>query len=313
MEYRLALVGVVVLLVIVTLLSNPGFFPFLRDALGMAPAATSTPLPTYTALPPLPTNTPYPTYTPLPTSTATNTPTATPTFTSTPTPTFSPTATSTPTSTRTDTPTPTNTNTHTSTPTHTPIPPRTILTGIRALGRLVTIQQELALVDLDVLNPASRACAYSAKHVAKGVIEAGIDLTAIGEGNIRYQFLGHSYTVTAPKPVISSCRVEYIRQYDQRGGGTAFCFHNNWQEMRDIGEALAMEHFVQEALESGILEKAERQSKLVLGNFINRLTGANANIEYEDRTTDPAIPDSCQLDVPSGWEQDYEGAWKREN
>lgn len=300
-----------------------------------APAATSTAMPTYTALPPLPTYTALPSHTPLPTHTGLPTytplPTATPTHTATATATStnSPTSTATPSNTTTFTPYPTYTAlpshtplpTHTAwptytpfptaTPTLTPIPPRTILSGIRAQANLITMQMELALVNMEVRNPASRACAYSAKHVAKGVIEAGIDLSAIDENSVDYHILGNSYTLRAPAPVLSSCRIEHFGQYEQRGGGTAICFHNNWSEMSDIGRHLSMKALVQDALERGILQKAQRQASYVLEDLVRELTGRSVHIEFAEMPEEPLIPHSCQLSPPDGWEQDYEGGWKR--
>ncbi|MDE2820869.1 MAG: DUF4230 domain-containing protein [Chloroflexota bacterium] len=301
------------------------------------PAATSTPMPTYTALPPLPTHTDLPTYTPYPTATPTDTATATDTPTNTPTSTATPSSTATftpyptytappsqtPLPTHTDLPTytpyptvtPTDTATHTptSTATITPLPPRTILSNIRAQAKLITMQMELAIVELTVRNPASRACAYSAKHVAEGVIEAGIDLTAIDEDDIEHKrtLFDSFYEVSAPAPAISSCRIEFFRQYEKQGGGTAVCFHNNWSAMSDIGRHLAMDALVQDALERGILEQAWQQAEIALGDFARKLTGGNVDIKFEKALNEPLIPDSCRLDVPNGWIQDYEGGWKR--
>ena len=294
------------------------------------PPATYTPYPTYTSLP---TNTPTLTHTPTktptdtPTATPTDTPTVTPTFTPPPTytpyPTYTPFPTATATSTSTDTPTvtPTNTATATSTatatptatPTNTPIPPRSIVTGIQTLGELITVRTELAHVDLMVHYPASIACAYSANHVARGVIEAGIDLTAIDEDSIQHHFFSNAYTVTAPRPMITSCRIEYFRQYDKRGGGGMICFANDWQDMSDIGRHLAMNHFVQAALEGGVLAKAEQQASIVLRNFIGDVTNSRVDIEFEEAAEEPMIPDSCQLEPPLDWEKDPSGAWIRRN
>ncbi len=299
------------------------------------PAASSTTLPTYTALPPyptytalpshtpLPTHTALPTYTPFPTATPTDTATVTATSTNTPTSTAKPsnTATFTPYPTYTALPSHTPLPTHTALPTYTPfptatstltpIPPHTILSGIRAQAKLITMQMELALVDLKVRNPASRACAYTAKHVAEGVFEAGIDLSAIDENSVDYHLFGNSYTLRMPAPVLSSCRIEFFRQYDKLGGGTAVCFHNNWSAMSDIGRHLSMEALVQEALERRILEKAQQQATYVLGDLVRELTGRNVHIEYAEAPDEPLIPSSCRLDLPPGWEQDSEGGWKR--
>ena len=269
------------------------------------------PIPTATmAYTPTATETPTdaPTSTATPTATPTDTPTATMTFTLTPTPTY----------------TPTDTATFTSTPTITPIPPRIILSGIQTLGQLVTVRQELAFVDIEVSDPAPLGCRYTAQHVAKGVIEAGVDLSAIDEDSIQRNSSGNLQKVKVPSPAISSCRIEHFRQYDRRGGGTASCFGNNWDAMSDIGRHLAMDQFVAEALgrvaqdgeneakEDNILEKAEKQAALVLRSFISDLTGSRVEIEFEDPTAEPVIPASCQVDRPANWERRDDGnGWRR--
>ena len=254
-----------------------------QSGVGGSPAPT--PLPTYTALP---THTPYPTYTPLPSATQTDTPTATATLTLTFTPSASPTdtpsntptntATATPTQTSTSTPTNTATSTltatlthtptHTPTPTDTPISPARILEGIQESGQLITVKSERALVGLEVRYPANIACEYSAKHAAIGVIEAGIDLEQIKAHDVRCDdILCTSYTIILPPPEISSCRIEFIDQYTQTGGGTATCFANEWMDMEDIARHLAMKRFVPETQEDELLKRSGDRAALVLRNI----------------------------------------------
>ena len=198
-------------------------------------------------------------------------------------------------------------------PTRTPIPPGAILSSILELGQLITIRQEFATVDLEVRDPAPLGCTYTAQHVAKGVVEAGVDLTAIDEASIRRNFFGYPEKVKVPSPTISSCRIEYFRQYDKQGGGTAKCYGNNWDAMSDIGRHLAMELFVREALEREILEIAEEQVSLVLGSSIRSLIGGHAQIEFDDSPEVPIIPPSCKIEPPANWEPREDGSWGRKN
>ena len=216
-------VGIVlVALIAAVLLSNPGFFPFIRDIFNVAPAATLTPRPSYTPNPtytPLPTHTPNPSYTPPPTFTPLPTYTVPPTNTATAAPTSTPTPfataifTYTPTNTPTVTPTPTNTPTTMRTPTmiptsthiDTPMPPATILKGIRDSGQPITIKAELAAVGLEVRNRGNIACDYvPAKHAAVGDIEAGANLEAIDEESIDYSFLSNTHAIIVPAPAKTS-------------------------------------------------------------------------------------------------------------
>ncbi|MCE2471740.1 MAG: DUF4230 domain-containing protein [Anaerolineae bacterium] len=251
------------------------------------PTMTSTPTDTPTSTPTftlLPTHTPYPTYTPLPTAIPTDTPTTTPS----------------------DTPTATPSNTPTSTATITPIPLRIILSGIQTLGKLITIEKEIAIVDIQVRDPAPLGCAYTAQHLARGVIEVGIDLTAFDEDSIHRNFVGLPVKIIAPSPAISSC--------DKQGGGTASCFGNNWDAMSDIGRHLAMEEFLVEAQTEEIMERAQNQAALVLRSFISDLIGSRVEIEFEAAPEEPVIPQSCEIEPPANWEiRDDGNGWRRKS
>lgn len=275
------------LFVVVALLSNPGLFPFLRDLLSVAPAASSTPLPTYT---------PYATYTPLPTFTVppTNTPSATATATQTPTNTPTATYTATATSTPTSTPTLTATATFTATPIQ-------IYQHIQEMGQLVVISAELARADIHV-GISRGHCGHGADHAAQAVIEAGVDFGGIKEEDISYDFGKDSYTVQLSIPTLTSCRIEYIRQYDR----TRTLCGSDWDLVRLLAQAQSMQEFVEQALESEILERAETQATTIVGSFISALTGSRAQITFIEPDEEPTLPLSCRPDVPSGWRFDKE-------
>ncbi len=305
--------------------------------------ATDTPTATLTFTPP-PTYTPYPTYTPPPTATATFTLTATNTPTETATSTATSTATATPTATLTFTPPPTYTPyptytppptatatntptaTATSTPPNTAIPLQVIASNIQSLGQLVTARQEHVVVGLEVHDPALLGCLYTTRHVAKGVFEAGIDLTAVDADNIHRHLFGQLWKVTVPSPALTSCYIEEIEQYDRQGGGTASCFGNNWEAMKDIGKHLAMERLREEALgqlprdaesespRESILARAERQAAIVLRSFISDLTGQQVDIEFMDPPENPEHPRACTVAPPPNWERhqpDNDRDWRR--
>lgn len=167
----------------------------------------------------------------------------------------------------------------------------------------------MAEVGLEVQYRANYPCEYSAKHAAVGVIEAGIDLEQIDEDSITFNDVENSYTISAPAPAISSCRLEVIDQYIQLGGGTARCFANEWMDMEDIARHLAMDHFVQEVLEDETLERAGKQAEFVLGNLIRELTGSRVNIEFAEAPDEPIIPESCEPRLPLSWRQNKDGKW----
>ncbi|MCY3977682.1 MAG: DUF4230 domain-containing protein [Chloroflexi bacterium] len=296
-------VGLIIAVFVIGLLVGANPFQ-VGGPLGPAPTSTPTQTSTRTATASA-TFTPTSSATPTATSSNTPTPTVTPSYT----PTNSPTPTNTPTPTATATNTPTNTSTPTSTPTNTPIPPSRILKGIQESGQLITLKSEMAEIRIEVIYRGHINCEYSAKHAAVGVIEAGIDLEAINEDSITYNFSENSYSIIVPAPAISSCRIEEIDQYIKLGGGTATCFANEWMDMEDIARHLAMDRFVEEALEDDTLDQAGKHAKFLLGDLIRELTGSRVHIEYAEAPEEPIIPESCQPKLPLGWRKDEEEKW----
>lgn len=178
---------------------------------------------------------------------------------------------------------------------------RTLVNSIQPLGQLVTISTELAKSDIlvDVESGVINACGHSANHVAEGVIEAGVDFTQITANNISYTEATNTYNITVPYPQITSCRIEYIRQYDT--SSNLGC-SPNWDEVRVLAQNVAMDGFVEDALGRGILERAERENTLLMQSFVTALTDANVNIQYVDKDiAGNFIPPSCQPELPQGW------------
>ncbi len=185
--------------------------------------------------------------------------------------------------------------------------PQTIVNSISGIGQLVTITSEVAKTDVKVeihqgiLNTGY----YSANHIAVGAIEAGIDFDAIDENSVQYQ--DDTYTLTLPAPVLTSCRIEYIDQNQH----SFTLLAADWDMVRQLAQAEALIQFVEEMIEQGILERAEEETALRLGDFVRELTGKPARIEFAERAGELELPDSCQPYTPSGWAKDAEGAWKR--
>ena len=187
---------------------------------------------------------------------------------------------------------------------------RTIVNSVQPLGQLVTLSVEVAHANVNV-KASTSLCGYEANHVSQSVIEAGIDISDIDEDSIHYDEEEDTFTVQAPTPAITSCRNEYFDQYAKSGGGTATCFDDFWDDMSIIGRRISMDRFVQDALESGILKRAENQATIVLGHFISAVTGSKVHIEYDEAPVDPHIPSSCRLDLPPGWKEDETGGWNQ--
>ncbi|MCY3917887.1 MAG: DUF4230 domain-containing protein [Chloroflexi bacterium] len=185
--------------------------------------------------------------------------------------------------------------------------PITIVNSIRGIGQLVTVTSEVAKVDFEVelrrgfLNFAG----FSAKHIVDGAIEAGIDFDAITEDSMSYE--NDAYTLTLPAPVITSCRVEYIKQNQH----SFTLLLADWDMLRRIAHAEAIEGFAAEMIEKGILKRAEEETELRLGDFVREVTGKPVHILFEAQGNEPQLPDSCKPYTPSGWGKDENGSWKR--
>lgn len=189
-------------------------------------------------------------------------------------------------------------------------PARTILNGIQPLGQLVSVSAQLASADVrvSVAQGALNACGFSASHVAEGAIEAGIDLTGVSEDDIRFDAATDTYTITVPYPTLTSCRIDDIRQYER-----SFTTCNvDWDEARRLAGVAALGSFRDEALEGGILERAASDARLVLGNFVQVVSGANVRVEFAPPPAEAALPASCVPQAPPGWLQDpASGTWTR--
>jgi hypothetical protein len=181
---------------------------------------------------------------------------------------------------------------------------QTILTGLQPLGQLVSISASVAKADIAVIvdtGGVGGLCNHRANHVAQGAVEAGIDFTQIEEDNIAYNESTDTYTITLPPPQITSCRIEYIRQYE-RDGGNPTC-GIDWDNVRLIANYVATEEFTQDTLDGGILERAETETTTLMESFIFSLTGSNVIVQYADAGA-TIIPASCQPQLPNGWTYD---------
>ncbi len=188
---------------------------------------------------------------------------------------------------------------------------QTIVVRIQPLGQLVSVSTQLAKADIfvGVQQSTGNVCGFSANHVAQGAVEAGIDLTLMREEDATYNAETNTYSLTVPAPQLTSCRVDYIRQYDR---STTLC-SVDWDEARLLANYNALSGFRDDALEGGILTVAEQQARLVLMSFIEGITGANVVINFR-QDSNATLPTSCQPDEPLGWLYDEStNAWSRQN
>lgn len=174
----------------------------------------------------------------------------------------------------------------------------TIISGIQAIGQLVSISVQLAEPEIrvGVQQGGLNACGFLATHVAQGTIEGGVDLSRITDESVIYDAGSNTYTIHLPAPQLTSCRIDFIRQYNR---STTIC-NVDWDGARVIAGYQALVGFRDDALESGILERAKIEARLVIGNFVDALTGSRVMIVF-DETGTTALPASCAPPVPDGW------------
>ena len=183
---------------------------------------------------------------------------------------------------------------------------RTLVNSLQPLGQLVSIQVEVAQADIgvEVNTGGLNLCGHSANHVAQGVIEAGIDITKVEVDNIQYNPLTNAYTLTLPAPTITSCRIEYIRQYE-RSGSNPTC-GTDWDTVRLLAQYEATKLFASDTIEAGILSRAEHETTILMQSFVGALTGSEVNIIYAEITSENQLPTSCNPQLPRGWSFDEE-------
>ncbi len=189
---------------------------------------------------------------------------------------------------------------------------RTIVQGIQTMGQLVTISVELAKADIrvSVRQGVLGANSFTADHVAQGTIEAGIDLAGITEADVQHDEANNTYTVTLPPARLTSCRVDptNLRQYAY--SGTILPVDET--AAQNLAGYVALRDFRDTALEGGILERAQQQAQLVLGNFIRALTGSQQVFINFREETEPRLPPSCDPEPPLGWVfNPEENVWTR--
>ncbi len=188
---------------------------------------------------------------------------------------------------------------------------QTIVQGIQPLGQLVSISSQLAKADVAVSvgQGALNACGYSASHVVQGTIEAGIDLTQIQEADFAYDEDNDRYVLILPAPQLTSCRIDYIRQYDRSSTVCAV----DWDEARLLANYISLNNFRDEAVEGGILSRAEQEARLVIGNFIRLVTNKTVEVIFRPAPEGETVaPSSCNPTTPAGWSYNpANGNWEK--
>ncbi|MBZ0299925.1 MAG: hypothetical protein K8J31_09300, partial [Anaerolineae bacterium] len=95
-----------------------------------------------------------------------------------------------------------------------------------------------------------------------------------------------------------------IRQYERNGGGVACPV--DWDTIRLLAQYEATHLFAADTIEAGILDRAERETTLLMQSFVSALTGSDVRVTYQQADAEPTLPPSCQPQLPQGWTFDTE-------
>lgn len=174
---------------------------------------------------------------------------------------------------------------------------QTIVREILPKAELVTASAQLAKAGIliGVQQGVANACGYSANHVATGTVEAGVNLADMNEQSVSYDVLTDTYTIRIPAPQLTSCYIDQIQQYNV----TFTACSQDVIGAQALASYIAVTEFRDDAIEGGLLKRAERESRLALRDLLTQFTTSNVVIEFEPPTN--ALPSSCAPEVPPGW------------
>jgi hypothetical protein len=173
----------------------------------------------------------------------------------------------------------------------------TITNAVVSRGMLVTSESHQTNRDIHVTVSrwVMNSGGYDAAHFAEGTIFAGVNLesklvkvTKIADDH---------YQIMLPATEITSCSLKPLTQYDRSMSAFA-----NWETVLDLASYMAMTEFVDNALQSGLLEDAENGAERVIGDLIRSVVGNDVTIEIDFHSVQtPKIDDTCEAHEPLDW------------
>lgn len=147
---------------------------------------------------------------------------------------------------------------------------------------------------------------HGASHQAEITIGAGVNLdsdaltvTALSEPN--------SYRVSLPPAFLVSCSLAPLLQYEQNGS-----LATNWNAVLDLANYAAMNEFVERAINSDLLSRAERNAERVVGDLVTAID-RDIKLEFEFQKAPNIVKDpTCQPYEPRDWVyNDTEDFWEQ--
>jgi hypothetical protein len=185
----------------------------------------------------------------------------------------------------------------------------TIVQSIRAQGTYTAFSTSLARSDVSVSvrSGLRNVCGYNASHNAEGTIEAGVDLSRLTPEDVTYNELTQTFTITLPPPQLTNCLISTITQYHI---SQTFCEVDE-DGTRQLAQYVALTGFRDDALEAGILERAEEEMLSRLPQLFE-LTSGGATVRVQFSDQEPPLPATCNPSVPPDWAYNEEqDRWQR--
>jgi len=180
---------------------------------------------------------------------------------------------------------------------------RTIVNSVKPMGDLVSISEQYATADVrvDIRGGLGGACNQWAQYAYIVEIQAGTDLTNIKASDISFDKETESYTITLPPPRLTSCNVydNFSRyRFHEPAVSDAIC-QSYEKEYTQFGEYQVIELIREQALSSGILDRAVAENDQTLSGFFSAVLNQTVNIEYKEQEPEHAI--NCYPEISGGW------------
>ncbi|NDJ60917.1 MAG: DUF4230 domain-containing protein [Chloroflexi bacterium] len=186
----------------------------------------------------------------------------------------------------------------------------TIVTGLQPLAELTTVETQLAkALTVGVQQGALNACGVSATYSVEGIVAAGIDLSQITVEDVTYDAVRDTYVITLPAPQLTTCDISHIDQVDN----TFTTCVVNWDEMRQLAEYNAQIEFRDDAVEGGLLDRAEIEARIALTAFFQAVTGSAVELNFRPTESgEPLFDSTCNPPEPGDWTRNANtGSWER--
>lgn len=184
-----------------------------------------------------------------------------------------------------------------------------IISSLRGIGKLVTVTSDphARKVFVSISEGIFDSGYYSANHEVAGIVEAGVDFTKVKSSSLRYDTANDAYILIIPAPELTNCIIVKLKQ-------TEHSLHlglRDWELLEELARHEAIGLFMSDVKEIGILDKAEEETELLLGEFVRNLIDKPVDVIFEEQKSETDLPDTCAPKLPFGWEKDESGAWRR--